>query len=202
MIIGLFPTPIYSAHLRETTKEESSYIDEQLLDMVPNETNTTSRNINILDDAVMANLKSELESVVNAFGRHTLGIAPETDVKFYITYSWLNRTIKGGKHQEHPHPNSIFSGVYYPLAADDDAIVFNKYHSHWSKPDVFDFSTDYINEFSAHSYTQWINKGSLVLFPSSLRHRVEETDNDDRVSLAFNVWFKGEIGRFTNSLKV
>ena len=41
-----------------------------------------------------------------------------------------------------------------------------------------------------------IQSGDLVLFQSYLEHGVEKImdDNHTRVSLAFNTWFKGELG--------
>ena len=47
--------------------------------------------------------------------------------------------------------------------------------------------------------------GDIVLFPSDLSHGVRELAEDvQRVSLSFNTFFEGELGReeFANSLKV
>jgi len=40
-----------------------------------------------------------------------------------------------------------------------------------------------------------IKTGMLILFPSSLTHGVEiKKDNEERISLAFNTYFKGTLG--------
>ena len=43
-------------------------------------------------------------------------------------------------------------------------------------------------------------KGKLLIFPSKLNHSVEPNTKDDlRISLSFNTWLKGEIGKKENS---
>ena len=40
-----------------------------------------------------------------------------------------------------------------------------------------------------------MKKGELILFPSNLQHSVPANQSDeDRISLSFNTWIKGDIG--------
>jgi predicted 2-oxoglutarate/Fe(II)-dependent dioxygenase YbiX len=51
------------------------------------------------------------------------------------------------------------------------------------------------NIFNTGDCTQSVSSGDLILFPSSLFHAVSPTTKKDtRISLAFNVFAKGEIG--------
>ena len=45
-----------------------------------------------------------------------------------------------------------------------------------------------------------MEKGKLLIFPSKLNHSVEPNTKDDlRISLSFNTWLRGEVGKKENS---
>ena len=49
--------------------------------------------------------------------------------------------------------------------------------------------------------TYEVNPGKLVVFPSNLMHRVEENKSDEnRYSLAFNLFCKGNLGHNESQL--
>ena len=95
------------------------------------------------------------------------------------------------------HENSLLSGVYY-LDAPKDAggIVFVK---GYNEQEIFPMAiTPKVSEYNyvnSKQMTFKVNPGKLVIFPSNLMHSVEENkSNNDRYSLAFNLFCRGNFG--------
>jgi len=189
-VIDLFSTPVCVKHLKSLSKTvvKKIYTYETKEDWQFKI--LQSKNTYILDEIFLKNLKKEINSFIKEYVDEIL--KPSSDLKFYITQSWLNYTNKKQTHNPHFHPNSIISGVYY-INADPklDYILFKK--------NVFEQIKIYPKEFNKYnSDTWWIPAatGKLILFPSCLMHQVgnvEETYGK-RVSLAFNVFAKGKFG--------
>ena len=149
-----------------------------------------SQNTYILEEKFLKNLKKQIDSFIQEYVDEI--IKPSKNLKLYITQSWLNYTGEKQRHYPHFHPNSIISGVYY-ISADPklDFILFKK--------NVYDQIKIYPSEFSIHnSDTWWIPAATnkLILFPSSLTHEVGNVKKTygKRISLAFNVFVKGDLG--------
>ena len=107
-----------------------------------------------------------------------------------ITTSWFTVTMPGGSADEHAHCNSWFSGVVYFDEYDEDSspIQFvNPPSGVYVTP-----STD--NEYNATDEVIVPERGTILLFPSSVRHRVlKNYSHYERYSLAFNVLPKGHV---------
>ena len=189
-IYGIFPTPVYLSYVdKKISKEENNFINNKKIETIKNAGNITTKNNYILEQRIFKKLKKELElKVIDYFNKI---ICSSNDIKPYITQSWLNYTKKNEYHHEHEHPNSIISGVFY-INADknhDKIIFYNKtyrqIHLH-------------TENFNAYNSSRWwfpVETGQVVLFPSYLTHCVENKESDNtRISLAFNVFIKGEIG--------
>jgi len=189
-IQGIFPTPIYFSKLnRKLTKKEFNLIDKYKKDFYKNEGNITSNNTYILENKIFNQLKNDLWLRVNDYFNKVLSTK---DIKPYITQSWLNYTETNQYHHKHEHPNSLVSGVFYINADEDnDKIRFfsNKYEV--IRPEI--------NEFNLFNSTTWwfpVKTNDIVLFPSSLTHCVDiKKGTNTRISLAFNVFIKGKIGK-------
>ena len=118
------------------------------------------------------------------------------DHEFMISTSWLTITEpgEGGQSQHHFHKNSFFSGVYYYDDYEEDAgeIEFMtplEYHS-----DFYLEPVDY-NLNNSSSWRLSPQKNMLVLFPSYLKHKVNEhKGTKPRYSLAMNFIPVGEYG--------
>ena len=189
-VVDLFSTPVCVKNLKPLSKA----VVKKFMHMKQKEDwqfkILQSKNTYILDEIFLKNLKKEINSFIKEYVDEIL--KPSSDLKFYITQSWLNYTNEKQTHNPHFHPNSIISGVYY-INADPklDYILFKK--------NVFEQIKIYPKEFNKYnSDTWWIPAatGKLILFPSSLMHQVgnvEETYGK-RVSLAFNVFAKGKFG--------
>jgi len=112
---------------------------------------------------------------------------------FYITGCWANVSIKGYSHKEHVHPNNFLSGVYYakahpgcgPIVFDDPRPQVKVLIPNIKAP----------NLYNTHNFEIQPKEGDLVLFPSWLPHRVRvNTTDQERVSVSFNIMFKGKFG--------
>ena len=108
-----------------------------------------------------------------------------------ITQSWVNRSGKGESHHGHMHPNSIISGVWYPIIDETlPPIQFQR-----RDPPQIMLQSDKFNNINSETYFLPLKAGELILFPSNLRHSVPANKYDkERVSLSFNTWPKGSMG--------
>ena len=191
----LFPTPLVFTKLpRKFSDEEIAFVQKCSLNVTKNTGNTTSVDRYVLDEPVMANIKSFLQFYINYFMSNIE--SPYNPVEAYITQSWLNYTQPGEFHHKHEHPNSYLSGVFY-INADPDKDKIYFYKSGYKR---INLPTEQFNQFNSESW--WFSVGTcdLVIFPSYLTHMVEQTESKEtRISLSFNTFLKGYIGE-ENSL--
>ena len=189
-IHGLFPTPIYITKLpRQFSNKENKFIEKSKLDTYKNEGNLTSNDDYILNSKTFISLKKELDGIVKDYFNKV--ISPSNNIKPYITQSWLNYTEQTQYHHTHAHPNSLVSGVLYINAdKDNDKIKFFKTVYQMIKPEIKEY-----NLYNSETWWFPVKTLDVVLFPSSLTHRVEvKQGTNTRISLAFNTFIKGTVG--------
>jgi len=190
-IISIFPTPIYKSKLgRELNKKELAFINNTKSKVYKNMSNTTSNDTYILNNKLFKNLKEELYLKIKDYFNKI--ISPEDNIAPYITQSWLNYTEKDQYHHTHQHPNSLISGVFY-INSDEkfDKIKFFNENYEIIKPEVKTW-----NAWNSKSWWFSVKTGDIIIFPSSLAHAVETKQGDNtRISLSFNVFIKGIIGK-------
>jgi len=186
-IYNLFPTPVQFFKLnRKLRKLENNFLLNQ--EQRKNSGNTSSINNYILQEKELFNLKCFIELSLNKYFKKVY--APAEDVEIYITQSWLNYCKKGQFHHQHRHPNSFVSGIFYVQAdANKDKIYF--YKDEYKQLSV---TTNKYNLYNSDSWWLEVKTGDLILFPSSLTHKVETVETDLRVSLSFNTFLKGNLG--------
>jgi len=195
VIKGIFPTPVYFSNIgRSFTQQELDFVSKCKLDCYKNENNFTSKNVNVLYDPVMESIKGFLDVVITDYFIKVLNPSKDNNITPVITQSWLNFTKESESHHSHAHPNSFISGVFY-FDADkqNDSIEFfkNVYES-------IHIETEKFNSYNSSSMKYPVKTGDLLLFPSSLSHRVNiKKGKNIRTSLAFNVFFIGEVGNKT-----
>ena len=189
-IHGLFPTPIYITKLtRQFSNKENKFIEKSKLDTYKNEGNLTSNDNCILNSKTFISLKKELDEIIKDYFNKV--ISPSNNIKPYITQSWLNYTEQTQYHHTHAHPNSLVSGVLYINAdKDNDKIKFFKTMYQIIKPEIKEY-----NLYNSETWWFPVETLDVVLFPSSLTHRVEvKQGTNTRISLAFNTFIKGTVG--------
>jgi len=191
-INSIFPTPVYMSKLdRKLTPLELKFVEKYKKDFYKNEGNITSNNNYILNEKPFANIKKELDLKVKDYFDKI--ISPANDITPYITQSWLNYTETNQYHHKHEHPNSLVSGVFYINCHEEfDKIKFFKKNVYQMiKPETKDW-----NLWNSEAWWFPVKTGDIIMFPSSLTHMVETKEgNNTRISLAFNVFIKGTIGK-------
>ena len=195
---SIFATPIYTSKLeKKITLEELKFINKNKKESHGNEGNTVSNNNYVLNEKPFKKLKLQIELRVKDYFNKV--ICSSNNIKPYITQSWLNYTETSQHHHKHSHPNSLVSGVLY-LNADKqfDKIIFSKDVYNSIKPTCKEY-----NIWNADSWYVPVETGDIIMFPSSLSHMVEVKKGDNtRISLAFNVFIKGELGEASKLTKL
>jgi len=190
-ISAIFPTPIYKAKLdRKFTEQELHFVEEMKIKWVANLGNIYSANSYVLNDPSFTTLKKEMNLFIEDYFSKIL-LTPKT-ISPYITQSWLNYTETKGYHHVHSHPNSYLSAVLY-INADKahDKITFE--HGRY---DQIKLPTTGWNTFNSETWFYTVGSGDIVMFPSRLSHLVtEKKEKNTRVSLSFNVFVKGNLGK-------
>ncbi|WP_169819367.1 putative 2OG-Fe(II) oxygenase [Pseudohongiella acticola] len=199
-MMNMFAVPLYRGALgRDFTAEEMQFFKAELSEPVQAISNYASANKKVLDAAAMKSIRAALQAHLEQYFKITFNTS--NNVSLQITQSWLTRSQKGDAHHTHTHPNSVVSGVLYINLAPTDGINFyrnddNVWYELLRQQDTY---------YNASRYFVQTGMGDIILFPSNVRHGVSEvTEQVDRVSLSFNTFFSGEIGReeFSNQLNI
>lgn len=189
-LFNLFPIPVIKHKLeRDFTEAEKETFSNLQVDSRSNFGNTSSINNEVLDLPEFADLKKFAEEKVKLYFKDIFS-APDSVIP-YITLSWANFTEKGQYHHKHCHGNSILSGVLYINAdsAVDRICFYNEVHS------TIEIVPEKYNIYNSSSWWLPVGEKELLLFPSSMVHAVPVNEAEKvRVSLAFNVFVRGEIG--------
>ena len=195
-LLQLFPQPVVISSYGRNYEKELEWIREQDSRVVEQREFTTqsrfsparqSVNSFILDAPELKKIRTFIETKLNEYVTHVLG----SKDKFVITQSWFNKSKKGESHSEHSHPNSIVSGVWYPVI--NKQLPPLQFMKTPSKQIVF--NVEKYNNFNSETFLLPLNPGELVIFPSTLSHSVPPNKYDEeRISLSFNTWVKGNMG--------
>lgn len=158
---------------------------------VQNIGNETSTDTYILGRPELRGVRIRIEEEIQKYMREVYD-PQDPLLEVYITQSWVNYTEGKGHHHEHNHPNSVISGVLYLEASCQDNVSFMR------PKDPLPVISVLPNNVTPMNAGTWmyegLSAGVLVMFPSSLPHKVEEVVEGTRVSLAFNTFVRGSIG--------
>ena len=186
----LFPIPVYSSKLeRALTQEELKTVDEYKKITKKNTGNSRTKDNYVLEHKALKNLKKDLtKMVIDYFNKI---VCTNNSIIPYITQSWINYTEANQFHHSHAHSNSYVSGVFYIDAKKEvDHIIFNK-----SGYQQLKLSIAQANQFNSMVWKCSVQTRDVILFPSTLMHEVfPKEGTSTRISLSFNVFFKGKIG--------
>ena len=182
MLWPLFSKPVFKTFVDTATVDLSS------VKWGRNYQNFISASQHILNEPGFETLA---ENVYSGLAEYFYGVmAAKDDVEIYITESWLNKTEKGQSHHRHWHPNSLISGVLY-LDSEGDT---GRIRFITSQYDTIEYSMADSNLYNSRSWSITPEPGSMLLFPSSVEHLVDEYQSDTpRISLSFNTFVRGNI---------
>lgn len=188
-LLQLFPTPVGKYTFRPLTDNEHQALKNELDNLVPNTSNSITKNFNVLDSDDLHSLKKDLVAIVNEHYNNVY--KPKGNFFLNITNSWCNVTKRGEHHHTHTHFNSILSAVLYLHVRQDDSIVFQR-------KDCGLLINTYPTQDTPFNKLQekvTVVENDIVVFPSSLLHHVTPLERSGmRISLSFNTFFTGYAG--------
>lgn len=115
-----------------------------------------------------------------------------------ISQMWANRSTLLQWHHLHTHPNSVLSGILYIQGVSGKTWFVRK-----NNYDVSDKYMVLLPDDGTIIHKIEPEKGTLLIFPSSLAHSVDENKSPiDRITISFNTFFKGKFGKGLHSLNI
>jgi uncharacterized protein (TIGR02466 family) len=152
-----------------------------------------SKDKNILDR--VPNLKSLILDYVHEYAKNALNL----NKKIKVTQSWVTKQDEKSSLFPHRHQNSIISGSFYlNINENQSGITFYK-DDDFREKYIDWIDTTETNQYNYTNITFFSETGTLILFPSYLKHSVvKNSNNENRLSLAFNTWFDEPIGTWDN----
>ena len=194
-LLSLFPTPVLIAQYPLPFDKELEFIRE-LPCRRENKGgdagnvihyNRQSEDTFVLDKPELSNIRAFIQSKIYKFVKEIMNSTDE----LVITQSWINKSGKGESHHEHVHPNSLVSGVWYPVI--NEQLPPIQFRSK-SQRDV-SLQCEKFNNFNSATFLLPMKAGELIIFPSNLTHSVPANQSEtERISLSFNTWAKGSLG--------
>ena len=131
-------------------------------------------------------MKDILEEAINVYGW-------KKPVNFNIDGAWFNANEAGDYNISHRHSKCHFSFDWYLKVPDSSSeqLILEHPDSGLIMTGLFDLKRSDKNHYNSETMQITPSEGLLVMFPASLKHRVERYEGQEtRVSLAFNGSFK------------
>ena len=181
--------PLLEVQYNGNLKSIRKYCKELKLNQVRG-SSWISENYNVLDSSELVDLKEFILDAVHLYTREVLLSEHEIE----ITQSWTSHQYYGEDHAKHHHANSFLSGVFFVQTCEESPplvfeSLFNQYNFSIVPEAPLDGSS---TKATSSSHNVYVNDGSLFIFSSNQPHYVPPNMVDDeRISLAFNTYFKG-----------
>ena len=195
-IYPLFSAPVYVNNVGEF--EKPSFDNLQFTSRMADGTAynfLSSVDKNVLDRPELKTVRGVVMRELDRYTRELLSV--NKSVEFYLTNSWINVHRRGHSAGAHMHHNSLISGVLYLKTNDasGDLVFHRDVLSLVPFPPALDLDVDSFNLYNCKSWGYRPKTNDICLFPSVVNHSVDRNQSDEeRVSLAFNVYVRGEFG--------
>lgn len=195
-VYPLFSTPVYVNNVGDFQKPDVKAL--QYTSTIPTGGTynfSSSVNKNVLELSSYAHVKTIVMKEVEFYARQILAVNEK--IEFYITDSWINVHRRGQSAGPHMHHNSLVSGVLYlnTPAKSGDIVFHRDVLSLVPFPPALNLDMDRFNMYNCKSWGYTPKTNDICLFPSVVSHSVDVSESDDeRWSLAFNVFVRGEFG--------
>ena len=194
VIYPLFSSPVYGKVIGENLKDIFSSLKKEPFEPANNQGTSISTTKNILDK--YPRLEKVLLKEFNYF-KNTYLHYESTD--FYMTTSWMTKCTPNSCGHKHNHKNCVYSGVLYF----QDEIGSIQFSNENIIPESIMLNDP--SEYNLYNSSSWEitpKKNLMIIFPSYLFHQVNtHISTENRYSLAFNLFPKGNIGRNDSSLR-
>jgi len=181
-------------------------VNEKVFDVVKNlkyrkntNSNVSIRNDVLCDDG-LEEIKKQIDHKVSYYFYDVCGMS--NDYELEHVSSWVNIHNKGDYAQTHKHNNSVITGVWY-LQTPKDCGHLNVTSQRYLFGDTFDFVKKRRNEFNTFDAEFVSQESRLFIFPSTLMHGTGINQSEEqRISLAFNYYVRGNVFSEYNTIKV
>jgi len=193
---SLFGVPIYTSEVDPISSKSIDYISNLEFNPMSDTKGFITENVTLLDDPRCLEIRNKVLNAFDDYAYNLLKIKPETE--FYMTTSWAVKFLPGGSAHAHRHVNSLFSGVLYLKTAAEETGQFtlHKYQTYlgFASPTIsLEFSEQ--NIFNSSTWSITPTENHIIIFPSNVMHSVEiNNSKDDRISVAFNMFVRGNFG--------
>ena len=194
-LLSLFPIPVLVCQYPNSFEQELEHVHSLKFRAENQETQGNnifhykqrSEDTFVLDDPKLSNIREFIELKLQKFVQEVMNSTDE----LVITQSWVNKSGKGESHHEHVHPNSLVSGVWYPVMNPQHPPI----HFYSRAQRTVSLQCESGNNFNSDTYFLPPLAGDLIIFPSHLAHSVPVNHTEEeRISLSFNTWVKGSLG--------
>jgi uncharacterized protein (TIGR02466 family) len=196
VIFPLFSTPVYVNNVGDFERPDVTALEYSSRIPTGGSYNfLSSTDKNVLDRPEFGAVRDLITREVETYTRKVLLVSRR--IEFYVTNSWVNIHGRGQFAGPHAHGNSLISGVLYlKVTETSGAIVFHRDVSSLVPfPPTLDLDMDSFNLYNCKSWGHTPKANDICLFPSVLMHSVQPNESDEeRWSLAFNLFVRGEIG--------
>lgn len=166
-------------------------------ELEPNEENSVSKNKFILTpkkniwwDDEFDDLHLFIWKSLKSYMKDIILVDPGKETFIEITQSWLNVCKPKQSHHLHDHPNSFLS---WSLNLSDKPIQLDfliPAPRFWLVPPIKSY-----NSYNAETQSIVYEPGTLVIFPSTLKHFVKaNAEQTARISLSGNTMISGDLG--------
>jgi len=193
-IMEIFPTSIFVDKNISLLEEANEIFDRYNHLFIGNndEFKTTLSGYNpykakVTLDVLEKNLMPNLVNYINISVLKYLEVQEYENYEVKIVNLWLNEMIENQSHEFHHHYGYTLSGCFYPQCPDNSNIVqfINPLKSAFTHKLSNKKS---INKFNSEVCEIEIDAGSLIIFPSFLKHGVPMQEfNGIRRSIAFDI---------------
>ena len=183
-----FPTIIYIKELSNPEKL-NLYLEKHILEWSNQDKGVSKTNVNGWHSQTDMNHKKEYEPLIRELFQMQNEIVKEEhlDMEPRLGNMWANINPPGGYNNNHIHPNSLFSGVYYVKAPPNSgrlSLMDPRPGVQQCMPSRKKVKLP--RELWREIYYDPI-PGRMIIFPSWMWHKVEPNkSNDIRISVSFN----------------
>jgi len=133
---------------------------------------------------------TEIIKVVRSIYGAAAGVARSWNYNPELVFNacWLNINSPGNFNEQHRHPATNLSAVYYVKANENSG---NIWFIRDGRTEDYFHSNGRNTIHTAPRTSEEVTTGKFYIFPSHLDHKVDPNlSNEDRISLAFNFSFK------------
>lgn len=202
-LIGLFPTPLFCAKVSDITLCDR--LEKSILDLrEAKQGRFEAGNFTTGDDLHQLDEFREFSQLILDETNEILNFLKVKRDAHYITTMWANVTNPNHRHPVHLHPNSLLSGILYIKTPDKCGTT--AFDDPRPAARVFEPSYEEMNEWNAGLFRFPPSKGTMLIWPSWMKHGVDrgftEDEKEDRIAIAFNVMMLGKIDTMTAKLEL